>query len=568
MQSQRSPSTGKNRLPTVLLLAILAAALLVPSRVSSANYVNSLTATNSSAECYYAFSIHSLLNSFSCGIKTTAGTVLVVFLGCLSGTSTACDNATVVDTENNTYTYPLSHSGVSCDGSTCEEYAFLATTSSTGNDTLTFATAGTAYLGGDIYDVLGINASNYVEGTGASPMNAYADLTQDLPDTYGRFVAAGFVANNALQFSTSGYFNYIPGQPCYTSPPSPTQCGQNGGWQASEYQTVGDGEGTSMPFNYPQTSDGWAELALSIAPNLSTTSISCTPSPAMVTLASTCTATVRGDSPTGTITWTATGNGTFSHSSCTLSSGTCSVSYTPSAPPSSVTITASYGGDLFNPVSSGSYLLSAGKDATTETVRCAPSPAAAGSTTTCTARVAGYFPGGTITWTTSGVANFSPAATCTLSAGACAVNYVPSPSSIPITITAVYSGDGNNRGSTGTFQLSTVQAQTTTSTSSSTSSLTASSTVASVSSTATQSSGSGTGTAIASSTTLSSAQPNVSSSASILTSNFSNSISPISSVFTSVSTSASVGNGLILPVIATVIIIIGIGAALLARKRR
>ena len=54
-------------------------------------------------------------------------------------------------------------------------------------------------------------------------------------------------------------------------------------------------------------------------------------------------------------------------------------------------------------------------------------------------------PSGTITWTTSGVANFSPAATCTLSAGACAVSYVPSPSSIPIIITAAYSGDGNNR---------------------------------------------------------------------------------------------------------------------------
>jgi len=545
MQSQRNLSTGKNRLFAVLLLATLPAALLlVPPGVSAANSVASVLATNSSANCYYANSLFG--NSFSCGLKTTAGTVVVVFLGCLSATTAPCGSPAVVDTENNVYTY-LDNVETSCDGSTCEEYAFLATTSSTGNDTLTMATAGSAYLGGDVYDVLGINASNFVEDYGGSSMNNLPSLTQSLEwSTASRFVVAGVIANDASQFLPGAAFNLISGQPCYS-------CGMNGGWQASEYQIMTDITQTDAPFTYVQTNDGWAELALSFAPNLSTSSISCTPSPAMVTLASTCTATERGDSPTGTITWAATGNGTFSKSSCTLSSGTCSVSYTPSAPPSSVKITASYGGDLFNPVSSGSYLLSAGKDATTETIQCTPSPAATGSITTCTASVSGDSPGGTITWTTSGVANFSPAATCTLSAGACAVNYVPSPSSIPITITAAYSGDGNNRGSTGTFQLSTMQAQTTTSTSASTSFLTASSTVVSVSSTATQPRGSGTSTAIANSTTLS-AQP----------SNFSSSVSPISSV----STSASVGNGLILPVIAAVIIIIGIGAALLVRKRR
>jgi hypothetical protein len=379
----------------------------------------------------------------------------------------------------------------------------LATTSSTGNDTLTFATAGSAYLGGDAYDVLGINASNFVVGSGASPMNTLPSLSQSFQSTEGRFVVAGVIANDASQFLPGAAFNLIPGQPCYS-------CGMNGGWQISEYQILGSISQTNVPFTYVQTNDGWAELALSFAPNVSTTSISCAPSPAMVTLASTCTATERGDSPTGTIAWAANGNGTFSKSSCTLSSGTCSVSYTPSAPPSSVTITASYGGDTYNPGSSANYSLSAGKDVTTETVRCTPSPAATGSTTTCTASVSGDSPSGTIAWTSSGVANFSPAATCTLSAGACAVSYVPSPSSIPITITAAYSGDGNNRGSTGTFQLSTVQAQTTpstTSTTSSTSSLTASSTAASVSSTATQPSGSGTSTAQGTTGASSSALP-------------------------------------------------------------
>jgi hypothetical protein len=460
MQSQRSPSFGKNRLPTLLLLATLAAALLfVPHGASAASSVVSVLSTNSSADCYYVNSLFG--HSFSCGLKTTAGTVVVVFLGCLSGTPAPCGSPTVVDTENNPYT-EVGDVEVSCNGPTCAEYAFLATTSSTGNDTLTFATAGSADLGGDAYDVLGINASNFVVGTGASPMGTLPSLTHSFEwSTANRFVAAGDIANNAFQWVSQAPFVSIPGQPCYP-------CGMNGGWQASEYQTFGAITQADAAWTYPQTNDGWAEVGLSFAPNVSTTSISCAPSPAMVTVASKCTATVIGDSPTGAITWAASGNGTFSVPSCTLSSGTCSVSYTPSAPPSTVTITASYGGDVYNPGSSDSYSLSAGKDAATETVQCAPSPVATGSTTTCTASVLGDSPSGTIAWTTSGVANFSPSATCTLSAGSCAVNYVPSLSSVPLTITAVYSGDGNNRGSSGTFQLSTVQAQSSSSTTTST----------------------------------------------------------------------------------------------------
>ncbi|MGD0637138.1 MAG: hypothetical protein ABSA72_03750 [Nitrososphaerales archaeon] len=451
MQTQRSLSIRQNRPATALLLATLAAALLlVPPGVSAGSSVASVLATNSSADCYYVNSLFG--HSFSCGLKTTAGTVIVVFLGCLSGTPAPCGSPTVVDTENNAYT-EVGDVEVSCNGPTCAEYAFLATTSSTGNDTLTFATAGSADLGGDAYDVLGINASNFVVGTGASPMGTLPSLAQSLEwSTAYRFVAAGDIANNAFQWVSQAPFALIPGQPCYP-------CGMNGGWQASEYQTFGAITQTDAAWTYPQTNDGWAEVGLSFAPNVSTASVSCAPSPAMVTLASTCTATVRGDSPTGTITWAATGTGNFSESSCTLSSGTCSVSYTPSAPPSTVKITASYGGDVYNPGSSASYSLSAGKDVTTETVQCTPSPAVTGSTATCTASVSGDSPSGTITWTSSGVANFSPAPNCSLSQGACAVSYVPSPSSVPIAITAAYSGDGNNTKSTGTFQLSTVQAQ-------------------------------------------------------------------------------------------------------------
>ncbi|MDA4132433.1 MAG: hypothetical protein OK454_04815, partial [Thaumarchaeota archaeon] len=470
----RHSSTGSSERSVIALLILgtfviaLTVLPVAPHAMASPSFLSSV----SSAVCENNDSLFS--SSFSCSLSVMARSTIVVFLGCLSDTPANCDNPSVVDSQGFKYSYiALGYiAEVTCSGDLCAEYAFVATASTTGTDTLTFATAGRGYLGGDAYDILGINASNYVGGMGASPMNLFPSLTESLPDTTGRFVVAGVIANNALQYSQQlTFYNFIPGQPCLP-------CGQNGGWQASVYQTVGNNIQTNVPLYYGnalQTNDGWAMLALSFAPNVSTTSVSCAPSPAMVTFASTCTATVRGDSPTGNVTWKASGTGNFSESSCTLSSGTCSVSYTPSAPPSLVKISGSYGGDVYNPGSSGSYSLSAVKDVTTVTVQCEPSPAAAGSTTTCTASASGDSPTGTMAWTTSGVASFSPAATCTLSSGACAVYYTPSPSASPLMITAAYSGDGDNDPGMGTFALAVSAATSSTSASSSTSATTSSS---------------------------------------------------------------------------------------------
>src|SRR5438093_2980923 len=64
--------------------------------------------------------------------------------------------------------------------------------------------------------------------------------------------------------------------------------------------------------------------------------------------------------PSGTISWSdANTGGTFSSASCTLSSGSCYVSYTTAAnSPSSVTISASYAGDSTHSASSGKTQLS------------------------------------------------------------------------------------------------------------------------------------------------------------------------------------------------------------------
>ncbi|MDE1863244.1 MAG: HYR domain-containing protein [Thaumarchaeota archaeon] len=92
------------------------------------------------------------------------------------------------------------------------------------------------------------------------------------------------------------------------------------------------------------------------------TSISCAPPSVSVGSPSTCTATVAGSSPTGTVTFsTSTGSTSqFSSDTCSLSSGSCQATYTPSSSASPVTITASYGGDPNNLSSSGAFSLTIG----------------------------------------------------------------------------------------------------------------------------------------------------------------------------------------------------------------
>jgi hypothetical protein len=87
------------------------------------------------------------------------------------------------------------------------------------------------------------------------------------------------------------------------------------------------------------------------------TSVSCSPNPGSIFQPVTCTATVSGFSPTGTITWsTSSMGGSFSQFTCTLSNGACSTTYIDNFT-GSVTIVASYSGDSNNMPSSGSNSL-------------------------------------------------------------------------------------------------------------------------------------------------------------------------------------------------------------------
>ncbi|MGI0088280.1 MAG: beta strand repeat-containing protein [Nitrosotalea sp.] len=185
------------------------------------------------------------------------------------------------------------------------------------------------------------------------------------------------------------------------------------------------------------------------------TSVSCSPLSVSVGSPSTCTATVTGNSPTGTVTFsTSTGDTSqFSSTTCSLSSGSCQVTYTPSSSTSPVAITGSYGGDFGNLPSSNTSSLTVTESATTTTVSCSPTTGA-GSPSTCTATVTGNSPTGTVTFSTStGDTSQFSSTTCSLSSGSCQVTYTPSSSTSPVAITGSYGGDSNNVPSSGTFLL-------------------------------------------------------------------------------------------------------------------
>ncbi len=380
--------------------------------------------------------------SFGCPLRTHVGDAIIFLVGCIGG-PTEC-TISVQDTQNDTYSSSGSIETV-CGSFACTEFEFSTTAHATGNDTITATADEKAPIGGDAYDIAGVNASKQMSAFGSSPMSNFPSTIPITPFPNG-FVVAGVAANNALQFGPGNGYTLVANQPCQ-------QCGQPGGWQASEFAFWGASGNTNAPFNYPLENDGWGEIVTSYAPNVANVSISCSPSAGTVSIASTCTASVKGDVPTGTVAWMTNGTGGFSASSCSLSSGSCSVGYTPSVPSKNL-ITATYGGDTDNPVASSSVVLQAGKHSSTTAVACSPASAAVGSPSTCTATVSGANPTGTITWASSGVANFSPSGTCTLASGTCAVNYIPSSTASPITLNALYSGDSNNTVSTGAFSLS------------------------------------------------------------------------------------------------------------------
>src|SRR5207249_1149299 len=121
--------------------------------------------------------------------------------------------------------------------------------------------------------------------------------------------------------------------------------------------------------------------------------------------------------------------GSFSATSCTLASGTCSVTYTPTVVGHAL-ITGTYTGDSVHTGSSGTFNLASTIRASSTSVACSPASVLDNTPSTCTVTVAdasgtgAVTPTGSVSFTSNSTGTFS-ATTCTLASGTCSVTYTP-----------------------------------------------------------------------------------------------------------------------------------------------
>ncbi len=191
--------------------------------------------------------------------------------------------------------------------------------------------------------------------------------------------------------------------------------------------------------------------------------IGCSRSSIVVGMTTTCRVKTEGNGsvPIGTVIWSSSSSGAFSRTSCALSLhggySMCSVRFKPTAADSPVILRANYGGDSRDSNSSSTFNLVVTMKTSMTRVSCTPRSAVVGSSTviTCTVKVTGYLPTGTVGWsqTTSSTGSVSfTSTTCTLASlanpnkGTCSVAMTGLTSGHVI-INATYMGDSNNNGS-------------------------------------------------------------------------------------------------------------------------
>lgn len=187
------------------------------------------------------------------------------------------------------------------------------------------------------------------------------------------------------------------------------------------------------------------------------TKVTCNSPTVLLGVSVTCTATVEGLLPTGTVMWSQFGPGSvsFSSYSCTLSFGQCSTIVTGTRA-GQVALWASYLGDSANLASNGKFVITFN----TVFVRCAKWSPAVRTSTTCTATVIGSSPTGTIIWSQSGAGFFAFSSnTCALVGGACSVTLVGKRVGT-VNLRAFYGGDASNPVSFGSARLSVGKAKT------------------------------------------------------------------------------------------------------------
>jgi hypothetical protein len=185
------------------------------------------------------------------------------------------------------------------------------------------------------------------------------------------------------------------------------------------------------------------------ASTITSVTLTCSRSSVIVGKHVRCSAKVIGSSPTGVIIWSSSSSGRFLRSYCSLVRSTCADLFTPTSARSETTLTARYAGDSRNSPSSAEFSLAVSMKTSRTTLTCRPTSVVAGSSTviSCKAKVIGYLPTGTVTWSQEGDGKIAFASTtCTLSKGRCSTTMTGIAYG-KVIINETYGGDPNNTSS-------------------------------------------------------------------------------------------------------------------------
>ncbi|MDE1811971.1 MAG: Ig-like domain repeat protein [Thaumarchaeota archaeon] len=217
-----------------------------------------------------------------------------------------------------------------------------------------------------------------------------------------------------------------------------------------------------------QTSSGTYSITVNSVIDSTSVSITSSSSSFVPGNAITLTATVTDTSssptiPSGTLSWSdGNAGGVFGSTTCTLSGGMCTTSYTPSSSATnSITMTGTYAGDTTHQTSSGTDQLSQNtQDSTSAVITSSSQSFVIGNAMTVTATITDTsnsqnVPSGTLSWSDGNAGGVFGSTTCTLSSGMCIVSYTPSSGATnSITITGTYAGDSSHQTSSGTLRIS------------------------------------------------------------------------------------------------------------------
>jgi hypothetical protein len=337
-----------------------------------------------------------------------------------------------------------------------------------GNGTVTFTTSAL---------VQGVNVitATYTPASSTLIQGSTGTLNQDVvaasgttlisspnPSTYGNAVTFTVAVPNAGTTAATGKVNIVivpAGQTTPTYPLSITLSGNPaGGTGTVSTLPVGTYTATASYLGDSNYAAGTATLATPQVVNQvqTGTTLAATPNPGIagqaVAIVATVTPTSGTVAPTGSVTFTDTFNGTtlpLGTGPVTLSGSGAATFNTSKLAPGTHTITANYGGDADDATSTATLSLTINQAATTTVVKASPNPITVQGTITFTAAVTTTPAGGTPTGSVSFFANGTiQLGSATLSAAGTASVTSTTLGAGTYQITAVYSGDTDNAGST------------------------------------------------------------------------------------------------------------------------